>query len=473
MSSVDVFDVGRFTFGLPSVESHVHRNLKVPETISAQQRLSRKWEARRELLHAATRMPPEVTRARQLERVSALVDHAFATHPFYHRIYRDAGFRKGDIVSWADYRALPTVTKQDVIAHAEEFERANIAPAISECYRSTTSGSSGQVLTAAFDSAGVDEDMLLCLRFYEQMLGRRRQPSEWMYLVYLACPPFTSLDGSYPTFTISNECSPADVVEHLRRLRPALLSGMPSYLERLADLVDDPRELGLRAINTNSEASTVAQRRRIAERLGAPVFDEYSSVELALIATQCSEGRYHLVEDGVRVDVLNDDGAAAGEIVATSLFNTFMPFIRYRQGDVIQIDESSTRCACGSSFRYLASFQGRTDQVLMSKVIGRVPPDQVMALYDRTFLTGGANVAEFQIVQRELDRIQLILVPADRSRPANPSMVEAFTSGLRDLFFDRELAVVVEQRDVMPEEKSYKRRLIKCELGESRREVER
>ena len=57
----------------------------------------------------------------------------------------------------------------------------------------------------------------------------------------------------------------------------------------------------------------MAERVLIGERLGAPVFDKYSSVELSFIATQCIHGNYHLVEDNVRADVLNFDLGGAGK----------------------------------------------------------------------------------------------------------------------------------------------------------------
>lgn len=459
-----IFDVSRYTLGVPHLEAYVHRNKKVPETVAAQRRLLRKWQARATQLRRYTSLEPELVDRRQLEQVSRLVDHAFATHPFYRRLYGAAGFTRGDIVTWRDYEALPTITKQDVIAHFESFRSANLAPDLSECYSSTTSGSSGQVLTALFDRAAIDEDIMLCLRFYEQMLGRERAPSEWLYQIYLASPPFTSLDGRYPTFTVSNECPPETVLEHLRRFRPALLSGFPSYLERLGALVRDDDDLGVLAINTNSEASTVAERRRIAERFRAPVFDEYSSVELGLIATQCREGHYHVVEDCVRVDAANQDAEGRGDIVATSLFNSFMPFIRYRQGDAIQFESSSAACACGSRFRRLATFLGRTDQFLLSRAVGKVPPDQVMALYDRTLLIADANISEFQIVQRALDEVHLTLVPADAGKAVDDDLLACFANGLRDLFNDRGVRVVVESRSALPPERSHKRRLIKCEL---------
>lgn len=462
-----MFDVGDYTYGLEEIARHMHRNLKIPETRASQKRLLTKWQIQSADLHAATTQDSDITNKKQLEKISLLVDFAFATHPFYHQLYKQAGYQRGDIASWKDYDALPSITKQDVIQNFELFKSANLAPTIDECYTSMTSGSSGQVLTAMFDSSMIDEDMMRCMRFYEQMLGRTRNTAEWLYQIYVACPPFTSLDGAYPTFTVSNECDHSVVFDHLKQLKPAILSGLPSYLERLGELITDPQELGIKAINTNSEASTEAQRLEISKMFGAKVYDEYSSVELGLIATQCREGKYHIVEDNVRVDVLSPDSQGMGEIVTTSLINSFMPFIRYRQGDIIKIHSDNCNCGCGNKFRHLESFMGRRDQFLYSKKIGKIAPDKIMALYDRILLTANANLAQFQIVQKAPNLINVIVVSSDKSKPVNPILLQSFSSQLKSVFQDTALEIEINELDEMPPEASYKRRLIKCEIDPS------
>jgi phenylacetate-CoA ligase len=459
-----MLNVDDYTFGMPEIERHIHRNLKIPETPANQMRLFRKWQVNASSLHAATSEDPELRERKQLGRVSALVDFAYSSHPFYQKLYKDAGFKRGDIVTWDDYNVLPTVSKQDIIENSEVFRTAYSMPSVDECYTSMTSGSSGQVLTAIFDSAMIDEDMMMCLRFYEQILGRPRQEREWLYQVYVASPPFTSLDGRFPTFTVSNECSPEAVLEHINRLKPVILSGLPSYLDRLGDLISDPASLGIRGINTNSESSTEAQREKISRQFNAAVYDEYSSVELGLIATQCRERKYHIVEDNVRVDVLNHDEDGMGEIVATSLINSYMPFIRYRQGDMIEItDAYDSECGCGNKFRHLKSFMGRRDQFLVSKTIGKVSPDRIMAIYDRIILTQASNVAEFQIVQKDIDDVQLIFVARDKKQAIPLDVIKRFCDELKVAFNDPNLKITPNQVETMPSEKSYKRRLIKCE----------
>ncbi len=273
------------------------------------------------------------------------------------------------------------------------------------------------------------------------------------------------MNGQFPTFTISNECPIELVYEHLKLFKPTILTGIASALKRLASIITNADQLEIKAISTNSESSTIAERLFISEKFGAPVFDEYSSEELSLIATQCRQKNYHIIEDNVRLDVLNPDLDGVGEIVATNLHNTFMPFIRYRQGDIIKISEDHKFCNCGNQFRCLQTFIGRTDQFLISQTVGKISPDLVMSLYDRTLIIADANIDEFQIVQKKLDVIYINVVPLDKSKDIDESLFSDFSLGLKDIFKDENLSVVMNKLNSMPPEKSHKRRIIKCEIS--------
>jgi len=455
-----MFDVGSYTLGVTGIETY--RHTQTPgreETAAMQKRIARKWNAVRHAMHKVTDLSQDEMGAWQLERISILVDNAFSSHPFYHQLYKSSGFRRGDIVTWEDYHALPTISKNDIIQNYDLFT-TGLGPRSNECYSMRTSGSSGKALTTLMDPTWMDHEVLQYFRFYEQMLTRRRKPQEWAYWMYLTCPQVTSLEGSYPTFTVSNECPPELVLSHMRLLKPTIISGIAGSISRLASLVRDPNELGIKAITTNSEPSTKAERARIATLMGAPVHDEYSSVELSFIATECISGRYHIVEDNVRVDTLNPNADGVGEIVATNLVNTYMPFIRYRQGDIIKINQSGSECECGNRRRYLETFMGRSDQFLESKANGMVSPDQIMALYDRTLISSDSGIGEFQIIQTSLDNVDLFVVPQSKAENINSSSVREFVSGLKNIFGDRDLNVQLQIVQAIPPSRSHKRKLI-------------
>lgn len=458
-----ILDVRSFDCGIPEVRKYLPPlEIKRDETPRAQKRLLRLWMATRKELHQRIYADPETISRWQLERVSLLVNNMFATNRFYHELYSAVGFRAGDIITWDDYHALPTINKNDIIENFDLFTAANTLTA-DEYHVSRTSGSSGKIVTRYQDEAYVDYKNSLYLRYWEQLIGRERRPDEWLYEIYFQHPPFTSADGYFPTFTLSLDCPPEIAIRHLQAMQPAVLTTFPSYLFRMGRFDVDLAASGVSAIVTNSEGSTSAERAAIADRLGVPVFDEYSSEEMSFVAGQCRDFYYHLIEDNVRLDIINEDENGLGEVVVTGFMNTFMPFIRYRQGDLAQLDSDRGACSCGSRFRRLSKLLGRADQSLQKRTGEFITPDRIMSLYDRVLIPRNAQVGEFHILQEDLDVIKVFVkVPSETA--SSVGAVDTFVNGLRDLFNDPKLRIEVHMVDEMPATLSRKRRLITSTL---------
>jgi phenylacetate-CoA ligase len=454
-----MLDVRDKLLGVDGLTPYLHApDTRRVETLRRQQRVLRRRALDREPLRERMSWPAERLDRWQLDRVRQVVESAFVSHPFYHRLYRKAGFESGDMISWSDYQALPTVTKAELLEHQKDFSSGR-ALAASDVFTSRTSGSSGLVLDILQDDATSDAGHVFYLRQYETMIGRPRRPEEWLYDIYLGPHRYSSLDGAHPIFTVSQEAPPTLVAEHLRRLRPTILAAFPSYLLRMAKEDLAVADCGIEAIAVHSETSTVRERERISRHFGAPVFDEYSSEELYLIATQCRHGRYHLVEDNVRVDAQSFDGGPP-EIVATSLTNTYMPFIRYRQGDAISLNDRPVACPCGTTFRVLDGFVGRIDQLLHRLDGSEVPSDVLMGLYDRTLLGSHSEAAEFQLRQQVDGDVELLVRCRSTGPAPDAGAINAFCSGLLDLLGGPPLQVRHHMVSAFPSTGSHKRRLV-------------
>ena len=456
-------DVEANDFGIEDIRQHVHRNMRTrKQTLRAQLRVRKRWEHQREALHERLFWSPERMRDWQLGTVSRLVDFAYNYVPFYHRLYKSVGFETGDIVAWADFEQLPVVTKAMLVEGAGEMcSSLEFGPETSHIAR--TSGSSGLNLTIVQDDASVDSRVVLNLRQTEIMVGSRLSETDYRYSIYLASERFTSLAGGYPVLTVSQNCPPEAVARHLALIRPRILYSFPSYLKRLVAVCGDLSSIGVSCISTNSEASTNAERQAFAEHFGVPVFDEYSSEEFSLIAVQCDLGRYHLIEDNLYAETAGTDGNDCGVLVGTSFANTHMPFIRYLQGDTVGVDSGEVVCGCGSRFRVLESFQGRSDQFLVGSGGKKVASDILMGLYDSTLIRD-ASLKEFQIVQRRLDLVAVSLVPVQADSVLDRGLIQEFVAGLHRLLGDV-LTVSVNIVQQLPAGTSHKRRLIINEMG--------
>lgn len=450
--------------GIPEIQRYMHRyDKRVAETRTGQLRLRRRWDADRERLHRRTRWSPELIAEWQLDRIAALVDYAYNAIPFYRELYSACGYRTGDIVSWSDFDALPVVRKADMIA---AFPEANVLPGVDPqaCYGARTSGSTGVPMTLIQDDLSAERWMVNRMRQFEMMAGERLLPEDWIYNVYLSTWSFTSFAGAYRTFSVSEDCPARAIAEHIEKLRPKVLSVFPSFLGRLADCAGDLAQFGVKCICTNSESSSRAERQAYAEHFGAPVLDEYASEELSIIATECRHGRYHVVEDRIHVGIVNADEDGIGDIVGTDLSNIYMPMIRYAQGDLIAWTGKHGHCDCANNFRYIERFLGRADQALQSAAIGRVPPDRVMNLCDRTFVSYESGIAQFRVIQRAVESVEVLLVLRGSQDIASPTILEQFRAGLAELF-QSQLHVQYTYVPRLPELSSHKRRMILCEIA--------
>jgi phenylacetate-CoA ligase len=455
-----ILDVAAYSFGDPDIERHVHLyNKAVPETLARQRRVARKWQLTRHAIHDRMRWSRERIRDWQLSSLSRLVDFAFSTIPFYRALYSACGFRPGDIVTWEDFSSLPIITRRDLTT---DFPAAHVLAGVdpAKCYGARTSGSSGVPLSIVRDDGSEELQSLLRMRQFEVMLGEALLPTDWIYNIYLSSWAFTSFAGALPVFSISEDCPPAAILRHIACIRPKVVSAFPSFLSRMAMNPMNLLECGVRCICTNSEGSTRQERDTFAALFGVPVLDEYATEEMSgVIASECREGHYHVVEDRVVVEVANVAPDGTGDIIVTDLANLYMPIIRYAQGDLIVMSPDNARCVCANNFRFLARFLGRADQALYSPSIGRVPSDRLMNLCDRTFVSQESGVAAFRLIQNERDSVDVLLVLRAGLQAVEPRCLELFSQGLREIF-QYQIRIKVSYVEALPDRESYKRRAV-------------
>ena len=358
---------------------------------------------------------PHVSRdemlAWQFEKIRCLVEHAYLKIPYYQTLYTRAGFQPGDLKTWDDFRRLPIVKKDDVVANYPG-QMLEAGYDLDQLIVSRSSGSSGKVLDIAYDQRAMSTFILAGLRLYR--MGFRYQPWHKQLYVYTSPYPLGSLFGLYPLHFVSTLTPIPEIVSALRRVRPALLVCYPSHLRQIAAAIPDKERgaLGLKVISVNSEMSTQLERDELKRQFKCPVLDEYSSEELTRIAAQCLDGSYHVFEDINYMEVLDDSGMPVnglGVLVGTNLHNHAMPMIRYQQNDLGTIQEST--CECGWRFRNLTQLEGRRNDSFI------MPSGKVLSsgfLLDATYeflLNYRTAIREFCLIQECLTSVFLQIVP--------------------------------------------------------------
>ncbi|ADP10959.1 CapK protein [Erwinia sp. Ejp617] len=394
----------------------------------------------------------------KLERLRSMVDWAFTTSPFYHEKYRSCGYEKGAIRTYRDFATLPSISKDDVIAHFPLGMPSNkFKPA--SCRWMSSSGSSGKQVQIILPQHRANLDILHKYRMFEFMSGRHLDPSRWIYNIHYCVWWHTSVLGDYRVFTLSQDCPGFYALKHIKYLRPQIISSIGSYLQQLAAIGERLDVHGVELISTNSETTTQQERDRYESIFRVPVRDEYSSEELDILAMQCRDKHYHVVEDDVHLEIINCDSSGVGEIVGTDLWNQAMPMIRYEQGDLCEMDENEQSCTCGSHFHRLKKLHGRADQGLTTQQGKTIPPASILDAVERFFCQDDSNILEFRVVQRAPDHIDVLYICRDKTVSQNDSMFDAFQAHLCKIFAHKVYVKPV-QLDEIPPEKSYKRRTV-------------
>lgn len=399
----------------------------------------------------------------QLIKIQNLVSNAFKNVPFYHDLYSACGYEVGCIEKFSDFERLPVVTK-DHLNSVDPRDRVNDPDLVDIANTSRTSGSSGKPFTVYSDDDDIILDHLQVMRFYSTSLKRPLQENDWVYMLHHSGLAFSSLHGKYRTFQLPDLLPDTPLGEHLLLLRPRLIVTLPSYLPLILKHKVAVKMSGVEAILTNSESSTHAERNYYSMALGVPVLDEYSSEEIGMIATQCAQGQYHVIEDGVYLEIVGADTHGFGSVVCTDLNNELMPLIRFDHGDVAKKSSLSTLCACGCMCSSIDEINGRRDDAFLTRDHVVVPSASVLAAVDDILITPDRTLRKFRVVQKSSELVELLTHYVGQPYKKMADIVDDFEQRLSCLF-GYPIQVVHRDVDVFPMQKSYKRRCIVREWG--------
>ena len=177
----------------------------------------------------------------------------------------------------------------------------------------------------------------------------------------------------------------------------------PSLLHKLIILNPDiPRLLkNLKAVFTTSEQLLPQTRETIQDALGVEVFDMYGANDGGLISCEDNSHsyyEYHPLNCYVE-EYLNSDGFT--ELILTSLNSWTLPIVRYRVGDLAEVEQSSDKCR-DHTFPRIFNLKGRTRDTI------QLPSGRI--IHGSSFnaiLYCFPVVEQYQIVQRVNNSIEM------------------------------------------------------------------
>jgi phenylacetate-CoA ligase len=170
----------------------------------------------------------------------------------------------------------------------------------------------------------------------------------------------------------------------------------------------------IKTVVTSSETLGDLQREVIEKHWSLGVLDWYGQNERTAILQQCWAGNYHNNDDYGLVE-LNEKN----QIIATSLNNDVMPFIRYNTEDLaIPLESKITECKCGRTLSIpFKAILGRSDDVLIKQDGTKIPTANFS-----TAMKNYEKLKQFKIVQKMDNTLDLYL---------------AFGKSVDDLYIDK------------------------------------
>ncbi|MGE0846293.1 MAG: hypothetical protein AB7L41_08480 [Flavobacteriaceae bacterium] len=198
-----------------------------------------------------------------------------------------------------------------------------------------------------------------------------------------------------------------DYAKLIRDFKPDILFAFTSAAELLVSYLEDGGErLSVPLCVTSCETPPEGLRARVRDRLGGAMLDIYGQAERVAFATALEDGDYRFRPDYGAVEFLPTE--AGFELVSTGLRNAAQVFLRYRTGDVVDVGEARDTAALKRIILGIDGFRGVSGRT--SEYIRRRDGSRIIGL--NHMVRDIPGVASAQIVQRDFDRVEFIIIPA-------------------------------------------------------------
>lgn len=391
-----------------------------------------------DMLLRTERLDEAAFRANQLRLLQRLCRDAASYVGHYNQslrpLFTDGNPHMGNFLIDA-WRDVPVVSKADMLKNPDAFHSRSKRREVTEYGESHTSGSSGEpfhyrkskltdqatttVANRAFDHFGLDltgdlADIRVILAGSD---GERGPGADKTW-------NFSSESGAHHFFEIRLPVE--EQWRWLKEIRPKYLLSYPSNLRRLARSAqaDPDHGLSLDACIASAEILPPDVKDLIGSVFGAPVINIYGLREFGHVATACPQtGNLHVSADVTMIEVLDEAGRPVepgeiGEVVATSLYNYAMPFIRYATGDFAELGDP---CPCGRVLPVLKRILGRARNHF-TLANGRT----VWPIKEFGELTELFAIDDYQIIQTDTDRFEFHYVGAANGEPLEQDAVAGY-----------------------------------------------
>jgi phenylacetate-CoA ligase len=333
---------------------------------------------------AAETMPREQLQKLQAERIRTCLQRMQASHVAYYR-ERLSGIEPEGIRSVEDLSRLPFTVKDDLREH---YPFGLLLAPMKDVVRiHASSGSTGKPTVVAYTRA----DLALWADVLARGLVAGGVGEGDVFQNAYGHGLFTGGLGFHDAATrVGAAVVPTAAGQTVRQVMlmrdfgATALGVTPSYALHVAEVAVaegvDLRSLPLRAVFSGAEPMTDGMRKKIEERMGVTLYEQYGLSEIIGPGVAWACGRsdgMHLCEDHFVPEIVDPDtgdplpDGEVGELVLSAPTKEAFPVLRYRTRDLVRI--SHDPCPCGRTFARISKVLGRTDDMMIIRGVNVFP----------------------------------------------------------------------------------------------------
>ena len=349
-----------------------------------------------------------------------IISFAYNSVPYYRELFDKIGINPKSIRKIEDLEKIPVLTKDIIIQNWDDLKPVNL-PEI-RYSKHPTGGTTGTpfiyrrdeldrllgyaILYSGLGYGGYElGDKMVFFAGSSLGIGNKTRINKAIHELVRNIRKLSSFD--------MGDDEMREYFRILNSFRPRYIRGYPSSIYFFAKWVEEQNlelEGHIRGVFTTSEKLYPHMRGKIGEIFDCPVYDNYGLNDGGVSAFECQQHNgLHINTERSIMEVVDEKGeqllSGEGKILATSLHNHAMPFIRYDTGDLAHITDG--HCNCGRH------------QILLKEVIGRsvdilVTPEGKNVhgwFFLFIFWKYCKGIKEYQVVQKDILNIVINIVP--------------------------------------------------------------
>jgi len=371
-----------------------------------------------------------------------LIKYAY-TIPMYHDKYKKAGVHPSDIKGIKDIEKIPFISKKELVDNYPDGIIPNNYNK-NQGFVICTGGTTGKPVSLYTDflTMGLSASVTIRELKYFKLNWRKSK------IVHIGNFNQYRIDKISEenfqshvkkVFSLKNVVNMdvntpiIELVNTLDKIRPDIIICYPGVYQHMAHVMRKGygKNIKPKLMWIGGAILDNYTREYVESAFGCKLLNIYNSVEAGTeIAFECRKGTWHINSDYFKIEAINDNNEIVqngerGHIVITKLLANGTPIIRYTgMDDWLRINPSK-KCECGiTSPEIIGGVEGRRRANIVLPNGKVFPPGAFCFITPVLHKLNTFKVKQYQIVQKTIDEIYILLVIDEDERNIGPSFEE-------------------------------------------------